>query len=153
MQIERERKFLVRGAPPLPDAGVKVTQSYLAIEPGGGNETRIRRKGDRFFLTIKSGESGLARKEAEIEITARQFDELWSLAEKRAVEKIRYEVPLSDGLVAEVDVFSGRHDGLVLVEVEFDSDEQAAEFEPPAWFGEEVTNTPQYKNKNLATQQ
>lgn len=152
MQVERERKFLIMdSSAPIPAEGLAITQGYLAIEPGG-NEVRIRQKGDWYFLTVKSGENGLSRSEAEIEISAEQFRELWPLARQRAIEKVRYQVPLQEGLIAEVDVFSGRHSGLILIEVEFESEEAAAAFTVPPWFGQEVTTDSRYKNKNLALQ-
>ena len=47
-----------------------------------------------------------------------------------------------------VDEFRGRHDGLMLAEVELDS--PTAAFERPAWLGDEVTGDPQYYNSSLA---
>jgi CYTH domain-containing protein len=41
-------------------------------------------------------------------------------------------------------------EGLVLAEVEFPSREKSEEFEPPDWFGKEVTEDIRYKNQNLA---
>ena len=56
-----------------------------------------------------------------------------------------------EGLVAEVDVFHGRHDGLVLVEVEFPNTQTANNFVPPEWFGEDVSEDPCYRNSFLAS--
>ena len=50
----------------------------------------------------------------------------------------------------ELDVFSGAHDGLVLAEVEFESTEALEAFEPPEWFGPEVTDDGRYTNAGLA---
>ncbi len=55
-----------------------------------------------------------------------------------------------DGVDAELDVFAGTLTGLVLVEVEFDADDAMAAFEPPAWFGAEVTDDDRYSNASLA---
>jgi adenylate cyclase len=38
----------------------------------------------------------------------------------------------------------------VLVEVEFDSDAAMARFEPPRWFGDDVTDDRRYTNAALA---
>lgn len=49
-----------------------------------------------------------------------------------------------------MDVFHGELEGLAIVEVEFPSSEAADAFEPPAWFGEEITGRPEWSNPGLA---
>ena len=39
--------------------------------------------------------------------------------------------------------------GLVVAEVEFDDEQAAREFMPPAWFGREVTGEPGWANRSL----
>jgi adenylate cyclase len=65
------------------------------------------------------------------------------------ITKRRFQVPLCEGLVAEVDVFGPPHDGLVLVEVEL-PDPGSATPELP-WIGEDVTGDRRYDNSTLAT--
>ena len=48
------------------------------------------------------------------------------------------------------DVFQGELAPLVLVEVEFPSEEAALSFTPPSWFGEDVTFTSAYHNSTLS---
>ena len=146
---EIERKFLVEGPPPDLDQHPSrpIIQGYVAIQDDG-TEVRLRRKGDRFFETVKSGR-GLARLESEIELTHEQFDELWPAVGDRQVEKIRYRIPLGN-LTLELDVYAGRFAGLLTAEVEFDSVAESAAFEPPEWLGAEVTDDERYKNRNLA---
>ena len=67
------------------------------------------------------------------------------------MRKVRHFVPLGEGLRAEVDVYAGELDGLRTAEVEFDSRADADRFEPPAWFGEELTGDERYANRSLAT--
>jgi CYTH domain-containing protein len=57
-----------------------------------------------------------------------------------------------DELEIELDVFEGELEGLVVAEVEFDSDAAADSFEPPEWFGDEVTGDDRYLNETLAIQ-
>jgi CYTH domain-containing protein len=146
---EIERQFTVEKLPEGLDEiePVTVLQGYLAIEEDG-TEVRIRRMGGRLFLTVKRG-GGMVRTELETEIDLEQFEELWPGTEGRRIEKSRHAVPLGD-LTAEVDVYAGRLAGLISVEVEFASREEAARFDPPAWFGREVTHDERYKNRNLA---
>ena len=57
-------------------------------------------------------------------------------------------MPVGD-LEAEVDVYEGRLEGLTTAEIEFGSEADADEFEPPAWLGEEVTGDKRFANQNL----
>jgi CYTH domain-containing protein len=59
-------------------------------------------------------------------------------------------VPEDGGLTIELDVYTGALDGLVLAEVEFSSEAASAAYEPPAWFGPEVTEDLRYANRALA---
>jgi CYTH domain-containing protein/CHAD domain-containing protein len=151
---ERERKFLVDGVRAVPDLAAAecdaLTQGYVALD--GDVAVRVRRGSEGAVLTVKGGH-GASRTEVEWPISDRQFDALWALTGTRRVEKRRYHLPLDDAgghLVAQVDVFDGRLDGLVVVEVEFDDDEAMAAFEPPAWFGVELTDDPRWSNAALA---
>ncbi len=82
-------------------------------------------------------------------MTEDEFNKLWPLAEK-FLEKVRYYLTLDDGLTAEVDVFGGKLKGLTLVEVEFTSVEQMESFQPPDWFGRDVTQEEFSANAFLA---
>jgi CYTH domain-containing protein len=149
--VEIERKFLV-GEPPAHldlHPSDDIEQGYLAITDEGV-EVRVRRYGSRPFLTIKSGGGG-ARVEEELEIDGRRFRSLWQLTEGRRLEKTRYRIPAAGEATIELDVYRGALEGLITAEVEFDSADAAAAFEPPAWFGREVTDDPAYKNQRLAT--
>jgi adenylate cyclase len=147
--MEIERKFLVPSPPPLEDVPrSRIEQAYVAIDPAG-TETRIRRRAAETTLTIKGGR-GRSRVEEEFEIDPERFARLWELSGGRTVEKTRYELPADDGLTIELDVYTGRLEGLVTAEVEFPSAEAADRFEPPTWFGKEVTDDDAYKNQRLA---
>jgi adenylate cyclase len=148
--VEIERKFLVERLPDGLDAHPSgdIEQGYLAITDDV--EVRVRRYGDRSFLTVKSSGSE-SRVEEEIEIDAHRFDALWPLTEGRRVQKRRYRIPVGN-LTLELDVYHGRLDGLLIAEVEFDSLAEATAFVPPGWLEREVTDDPRYKNKRLATE-
>ena len=152
-ESEIERKFLVTDPPPDLDRsrGDPVKQGYIAIADDG-LEVRIRQRGDRCYLTIKQGE-GRVRLEEEFEIDAERFARLWPLTDGRRIEKTRYVMPDSESgeLEIELDVYAGALEDLVTAEVEFPSEEAAEQFEPPSWFGPEVTEDSRYKNRELAT--
>jgi CYTH domain-containing protein len=114
-----------------------------------GPEVRVRRRGDQAYLTVKAG-AGRVRVEEEIEIESDRFERLWPLTEGRRIEKTRYEVDGDGGHLIEVDVYTGDLGGLITAEVEFDSEEAADAFEPPAWLGEDVTEDLRYKNQRIA---
>jgi CYTH domain-containing protein len=145
--MEIERKFLVRALPPeLADyPSAEIRQAYLSFTP----EIRVRKMGERFFRTEK-GLGTLARKEAEWEISAAEYLAGEQARISNVIEKNRTRIPLADGQTAELDVFSGKLRGLLLVEVEFSSREAAERFLTPVWFGDEVTELECFKNRRLS---
>ena len=145
--LERERTFLVAEMPPLPTAGERIRQGYLAVD--GKVSARVReRTGSGPTLTIKVG-TGRTRTEVAWPLEPSDFEVLWPLAEARGVDKTRHRVPVGEQ-TAEIDLFEGALEGLRLVEVEFASDQAMEEFEPPDWFGDEVTDDIRYTNAHLA---
>lgn len=144
--IERERRFLVATLPATLPEPSAIEQAYLTTEPAA---IRVRREDQRHTLTIKTG-SGLARVEIERELDGDEFAALWDVATELVIEKRRHRVPLDGGLTAELDVYDGDLAGHEVVEVEFADDETAASFEPPEWFGREVTDDDRYSNAALA---
>ena len=145
--IERERKFLLTRMPDDLGPATHIRQGYLARD--GGTVVRVRDADGDLTLTIK-GSGTRDRTEVELPLERADLDELWPLTEGRRVEKDRHRVPLDDGLTAEVDVFGGHLDGLRVVEVEFGEDDDPDAFEPPDWFGDEVTEDGRYSNAALS---
>ena len=123
-----------------------IEQGYLAVS--AESEVRIRSIGEELLLTLKRG-SGRERFEREIEVTEEQFQALWCATEGCRLTKRRFYVPLGQG-TAQLDVYGGDLDGLITAEVEFDSREESEAFDPPAWFGPEVTDDARYANQALA---
>ena len=144
--MEIERKFLVTNTPDLSEyRSNEITQGYISYSP----EIRIRKKGDKFFITQKS-EGTLVREELESEIDGVTYEILCNMVKGNLIEKTRYEIPLSHDIIAELDVYHGQLNGLCTVEVEFESQEQAESFIVPSWFGSDVTAEKKYKNRNLS---
>jgi adenylate cyclase len=148
-RIEIERKFLVATPPTDLDRhpSTAIEQGYLAIADDG-TEVRIRRRGGTATLTVK-GSGGRSRVEEELEIAGERFERLWPLTTGRRIEKRRYEIPGEHGTI-ELDVYGGDLNGLVVAEIEFDSDDDADAFSGPEWLGREVTDDARYKNQSLA---
>ncbi len=144
--MEIERKFLVKHLPDLSECVYKaITQAYISTDP----VIRIRKMDDSYSLTVKSLGS-MIREEFDMPITQEQYESLWHKIDYSPVEKDRYFIPLSDGLIAELDIYHGHLEGLMTVEVEFPSASAAQNFEAPIWFGEDITLDNRYKNNNLA---
>jgi len=147
--LEIERKFLVETLPGELDAypHESIVQGYVT-SARDGNEVRLRQKGEKLFLTIKSG-GGVVRQEGEIAIACDQFEALWPFTGGRVVEKVRYRIECAGGTI-ELDVYAGQLEGLITAEVEFGSEEESSAFILPDWFGVEVSEDRRYKNESLA---
>lgn len=146
---EIERKFLVQW---LPDNFKRarhfvIEQGYLATE-SAGRQVRLRKRGKATSLTFKVGR-GSHREEREVKVSPKQFATLWPGTAGRRLRKVRYEIPW-EGLLIELDIYRGRHEGLVVAEVEFPDTRSCRRFDPPWWFGREVTGEKRYSNVRLA---
>jgi CYTH domain-containing protein len=147
MAIEIERKFLVRDDTwqSAADPGQLLCQGYIAH--GQDSSVRVRLAGERAFLTIKGTHAGLSRPEFEYEIPVTEAqDMLRMFCPQPLLTKTRYRVP-HEGMVWEIDVFSGHATGLVLAEVELTHADQAIAI--PRWAGREVTDDPRYRNSSI----
>ena len=145
--MEIERKYLVRR---LPDdlskyEAKKIAQGYLCTDP----VVRIRRSNDNYYMTYK-GDGLMVREEYNLPLTREAYEHLLPKIDGLLIAKTRYLIPLTDRLTAELDVFEGVLSALTLVEVEFDSVEEANTFVPPEWFGEDVTESGKYHNSYLS---
>jgi len=147
MGIEIERKFLAEGDGWKAAAGdgLACRQGYLAIDPE--KTIRVRIIGEQAFLTIKGATSGISRSEFEYEIPVADAAELLKLCGDAVVEKTRYFIG-HGGMVWELDVFSGTNEGLVMAEIELETEDQS--FELPDWVGREVSGDARYYNASLA---
>jgi adenylate cyclase len=143
---EIERKFRVAHVPTGLGDGTALRQAYVAVE--GDVEVRVRSDGTHHVLTVKGG-AGLERDEVEVAIDTAEFADMWRLAGDRHLEKTRHRVDL-DGVTAELDLYAGALAGLAVVEVEFASRQEAEAFDPPDWFGAELTGAPGWSNAALA---
>ena len=146
MGKEIERKFLVIGEAWRGLAqGTLYRQGYL--NSAKERTVRVRTAGDRAFLTIKGLTVGASRVEYEYEIPFEDGNFLLdNLAEKPIIEKKRYRIPQGK-FVWEIDEFFGENQGLIVAEIELESEDEA--FDRPEWAGQEVTGDPRYFNSNL----
>lgn len=148
-KLEIERKFLIKREN-LPEnleqyPSKAIEQGYLCTEP----VVRIRKSNDNYYLTYKS-KGLLAREEYNLPLTKEAYEHLKPKADGIVISKVRYVIPEKDGLSIELDVFEAPYEGLLLAEVEFPNEEAAHAYQPPKWFGEDVTYSTEYHNSTLS---
>lgn len=148
MATETERKFLVKGEfRHLAVKQIQITQSYLLKDKF--KTIRLRIADDRGYLTIKTplAAETIGRNEWEFQIDVNDAVEMMKICLPGKVIKTRYLIP-SGRHTFEVDVFHDKNEGLVIAELELESENE--QFEIPEWLGAEVTGNPSFYNSNLA---
>jgi CYTH domain-containing protein len=138
--LEIERTYLVKKIPSNLSSytSCQIKQGYLSLS---SSPLRIRQKGAKFELTKKlplKADDFSSAEETTISLTESEFNTLWPLV-VRSLKKTRYYVSIGGGLTAELDIFQEDLEGLAFVEVEFVSEKQMTLFQPPTWFGRDVT--------------
>jgi adenylate cyclase len=147
MSVEIERKFLIVGDGYKENAeATKIQQGYLSKDPE--RTVRIRVRGDEGYITVKGKTRGASRAEYEYNIPSKDAAQLIKMCLQPLVEKTRYVVEHA-GMTWEVDEFSGDNQGLVVAEIELESEDQ--KFPLPDWVGDEVTQDPRYYNSQLSS--
>ena len=144
MGKEIEKKFTVKEGDWCNKKATKYRQGYLSTVKE--RTVRVRTIEDKGYLTIKGIAIGASRMEFEYEIPLQDADELLEICEKPLIEKNRYKLE-HGGFVWEVDEFFGENQGLIVAEIELESEDQ--HFPEPDWVGEEVTGDSRYFNSNL----
>ena len=146
MPFEIERKFLVkRDKLIFKDNGVFMSQAYLTEDPA--LTVRVRIAGEKAFLTIKGPSNGISRKEFEYSVPVNEAKEIMQLSIFPPLEKTRYKITHRK-ILWELDIFHGKNEGLILAEVELQSEDQ--EIALPEWIDKEVSGDPRYFNSYLA---
>lgn len=148
MAVEIERKFLVTSEAwrSAVTSSAVLQQGYLSSNAKA--TVRVRTWDDeRAVVTLKGAAEGITRAEFEYDIPIADARQLLAMAAPHLVEKVRHKVPFG-GLVWEVDVFTGRHQGLVIAEVELTDENQRVAL--PDWVGAEVSHDDRYNNASLS---
>ena len=147
MGFEIERKFLVINDRWKENviSRSRLQQGYLANQANAS--VRVRIADDNAWLNIKSTTIGISRLEFEYAIPRQDAEEMLAQsAQKPFIDKTRYRVRCGDH-IWDLDQFDGENLGLVVAEVELESEDQP--FEMPVWAGEEVSQDTRYYNVNL----
>lgn len=147
--IEIERKFLLKNTSFKNEATEShhIKQGFLSTYKR--RTVRVRIQDDKAFLTVKgkSTNNGLMRFEWEREIDKQEAENLLDLCKNSIIDKIRYKVKVGNHTY-EVDEFFGDNDGLLVAEIELESEDET--FIKPEWLGKEVTGKKKYYNSRLS---
>ena len=145
--MEIERKYLILDLPDNLESypHKKIEQGYLCTSP----VVRIRRQNEEYFLTYKS-EGLMSREEYNLPLTKEAYEHLKPKTDGYLISKTRYLIPFNDTHTIELDVFDAPFAPLYMAEVEFAALEEANNFTPPQWFGEEVTFDGSYHNSAMS---
>ncbi|MEN9647447.1 MAG: hypothetical protein RLY57_251 [Candidatus Parcubacteria bacterium] len=168
---EIERKWLVTTPSPELQAffanaanisnSTVIRQGYLRIDDQA--ETRLREGYNVFLgkvttLTFKS-KGDLVRIEHETRLERKDAlnDAIFATGcVGKVIEKTRFKAMSPDGTTKiEIDLFKGHLEGLILIEVEFRSEDAARDYILPKWLSDisrEVTDDKRYKNASLAVE-
>jgi len=149
--LEIEKTYLVKIIPANLSAykSEKIKQGYVSSTHPS---LRIRQKGNHFEMTkklpVRENDYSITE-EINIPLTESEFNKLWPAVE-RYLEKVRYYLPIENNLTAELNLYQANLEGLAFVEVEFESEADMASFNPPLWFGKDVTQEDFASNSFLA---
>jgi len=147
MGVEIERKYTLKNDNWRNNVSYneRMVQGYLA-----GNDrasVRIRIIGDKANLNIKSATLGIYRQEYEYELPLADAEKMLNdLCEKPVIDKVRHYV-MFDNKKWEIDEFSGENQGLIVAEIELESEEEKITL--PDWADKEVSGDPRYYNVSL----
>jgi CYTH domain-containing protein len=108
---------------------------------------RVRILGEAAFLTVKGRKEGLTCPEFEYAIPVAEAQAMLAgVCLRPFIEKVRYRLDVN-GVVWEIDEFTGENRGLIVAEVELEDENMT--IERPPWVGREVSCDPEYWNMNL----
>ncbi len=144
MPVEIERKFLVIGEDWKTGTPTRMVQGYLNRDKA--RTVRVRVAGNVGWVTIKGASVGMTRAEFEYETPLQDAEQMLKLCDGPIIEKDRW-LFVQDGMTWEIDEFFGENAGLIVAEIELESETQS--FARPDWVGKEVTDDPRYFNSSL----
>lgn len=150
MGMEIEKKYLVKELPSDLDTYNYhvIEQAYLTTDP----VIRVRREDDSYYMTYKGNgknDTALSHTEYNLPLTVDSYNTLKQKADGNVICKKRILIPYNNHTI-ELDIFNEPFAPMIIAEVEFDSIEDADNFTPPRWFGDEVTGCREYSNSYLS---
>lgn len=145
MKNEIERKFFVKNMPDLSNIEPLFYERYF-LERDNGKEIRISKINRLYIYEEKSEISNIERTRKKKELTKIEFENFKQKASEGIIRE-RYNISNNPNIA--VQIYHGRFEGLIRVEVEFDSKKEAESFVPLSWMGKEMTNLPIARDSTL----
>ena len=144
MSYEIEKRWYVEGNIPQENIKrtIKISQTYANKNPDIRIRKSIEDNKTVYTHCVKYNIAKDVKVELETEITEKQYNDIFKYINKKPIEKERLVIDIGNGLIAEVDKFIDADK--IIVEVEFDTEEDMKSFDPPAWFGKEIPNGQMY---------
>jgi CYTH domain-containing protein len=150
--VERERRWVCGRVP-----REQVVRSERIIDLYvSGSQLRLREARGldggpaRLRLTRKAEIDARTRLVTSIYLPEEEFALLAASLPGRRLEKLRHRLQSPDGLLLSVDQFQGALEGLLLLEVDFETPESISAFVPPDCATREVTDDARYSGGQLA---
>jgi len=140
-KLEIEKRFLVKSLPNLDGVESKKTVDIYFPEVVEHAVLRARHQGEQYELTKKTRnktDNGYVMLEQTIDLSEKEFNFLYTCSQRR-IEKVRYYVPYQT-VIIEIDIFEHRLKGLILAEIEFDTEDELLAFKAPKWLGKEIND-------------
>ncbi len=136
---EIERKFLVVVMPDISSLKSIRDERYYLFS-GNGIELKIQLRGNIYQLERMAEVGNFSRTQEKVEITQEEFEKLRKCVAGPAIIRDSYLICKTPQIT--LKVYRGEFEGLVRAEVEFESVEDARNFQPLPWFGDEITDSP-----------
>ena len=158
MNKEIELKFGIENMPNFDEyENIKVyeiVQDYLYKDEFSSIRKRklldLQQEECKYIYTVKTKgdiKNNNSVYEIETTISKEEYDCIQS--KNNIVKKYRICIPITDKLIAEIDIYYGNLEGLITVEVEFKNEKDLSIFKKPIWFGDEL-NKKFFSNANLS---
>lgn len=152
-ELELELTYLAREIPTEVDntEPTRLEDIYIPADLDVHSKLRLRQKGGNYEITKKvplSEDDASSQMEHTIPLAENEFSILAAVSEKRVI-KDRYNLTLA-GVPAEVDVFRGLLEGLVVIDFEFSDEATKKSFVPPSECLADVTQEDFIAGGNLA---
>ena len=124
------RMFLTKDLPAYIEQFDNITIMVYGID----DKTSVEYVRGKYYL-IECNENGIT-------VIKKDYDDIKKYNRKSSVSKVRYFITIIGGFIAQVDVCN-----TPLISVDFNTEEEANNFEVPAWFGEELVPEEALKKK------
>jgi adenylate cyclase len=145
MQSEIERKFYVKELPDLSGIPPLHYERYF-LSYGDETEERITKINDEYSYEKKITLSNLERTREKRKITKEEFANL-SRNTFGPIQRDRYDITTNPKI--SIQIYKDKFQGLIRAEIEFQTIEEAKQFEPLPWMGKEMTNLPIARDSRL----